>query len=100
MMKILIVGAGRAGLEVAIQLSRIGHAVTIIDTDPAVARRAAEQFGLVALPGDAACRSACIGFRLVLLFANVATNGDEALKSSALLPPGGMADSEPAHACP
>jgi trk system potassium uptake protein TrkA len=53
MMKILIVGAGRAGLEVAIQLSRIGHAVTIIDTDPAVARRAAEQFGLVALPGDA-----------------------------------------------
>jgi trk system potassium uptake protein TrkA len=52
-MKILIVGAGRAGLEVAIQLSRIGHAVTIIDTDAAVARRAAEQFGLVALPGDA-----------------------------------------------
>ncbi len=52
-MKILIVGAGRAGLEVAIQLSRIGHAVTIIDTDAAVARRASEQFGLVAIPGDA-----------------------------------------------
>ncbi len=52
-MKILIVGAGRAGLEVAIQLSRIGHAVTIIDTDAAVARRAAEQFGLVAISGDA-----------------------------------------------
>jgi trk system potassium uptake protein TrkA len=52
-MKILIVGAGRAGLEVAIQLSRIGHAITIIDTDAAVARRAAEQFGLVAIPGDA-----------------------------------------------
>jgi trk system potassium uptake protein TrkA len=52
-MKILIVGAGRAGLEVAIQLSRIGHAVTIVDTDAAVARRAAEQFGLVAIPGDA-----------------------------------------------
>jgi trk system potassium uptake protein TrkA len=52
-MKILIVGAGRAGLEVATQLSRIGHAVTIVDTDAAVARRAAEQFGLVAIPGDA-----------------------------------------------
>lgn len=52
-MKILIVGAGRAGLEVAIQLSRIGHAVTIVDTDAAVARRASEQFGLVAISGDA-----------------------------------------------
>ena len=52
-MKILIVGAGRAGLEVAIQLSRIGHAVTIIDTDAAVARRASEQFGLVSIAGDA-----------------------------------------------
>lgn len=52
-MKILIVGAGRAGLEVATQLSRIGHAVTIVDTDAAVARRAAEQFGLVAIAGDA-----------------------------------------------
>ena len=52
-MKILIVGAGRAGLEVAIQLSRIGHTVTIVDTDAAVTRRAAEQFGLVAIAGDA-----------------------------------------------
>lgn len=52
-MKILIVGAGRAGLEVAIQLSRIGHAVTIVDTDAAVVRRAAEQYGLVAIAGDA-----------------------------------------------
>jgi trk system potassium uptake protein TrkA len=52
-MKILIVGAGRAGLEVAVQLSRIGHAVTIVDTDPGVVRRAAEQFGLVAIAGDA-----------------------------------------------
>ena len=44
-MKILIVGAGRAGLEVATQLARTGHAVTVVDTDPAVTRRAAEQFG-------------------------------------------------------
>jgi trk system potassium uptake protein TrkA len=53
MMKILIVGAGRAGLEVAIQLSQIGHAVTVVDTDAAVTRRAAEQFGLVTIVGDA-----------------------------------------------
>ena len=52
-MKILIVGAGRAGLEVAIQLSQSGHAVTIVDTDAAVARRASEQYGLVAIAGDA-----------------------------------------------
>jgi trk system potassium uptake protein TrkA len=52
-MKILIVGAGRAGLEVAIQLARIGHAVTIVDTDATVARRAAEQYGLVTIVGDA-----------------------------------------------
>jgi trk/ktr system potassium uptake protein len=52
-MKILIVGAGRAGLEVAVQLSRIGHAVTIVDTDTAVTHRAADQFGLVAIVGDA-----------------------------------------------
>jgi trk system potassium uptake protein TrkA len=52
-MKILIVGAGRAGLEVAIQLARIGHAVTIVDTDAAVTARAAEQFGLVSIVGDA-----------------------------------------------
>jgi trk system potassium uptake protein TrkA len=52
-MKILIVGAGRAGLEVAIHLSRIGHAVTVVDTDTAMLRRAAEQFGLVVIAGDA-----------------------------------------------
>jgi len=52
-MKIVIVGAGRAGLEVAIHLTRIGHAVTIIDNDEAVTRRAGEQHGLVALSGDA-----------------------------------------------
>ena len=52
-MKILIVGAGRAGLEVATHLTRIGHAVTIVDNDEAVTRRASEQHGLVALCGDA-----------------------------------------------
>jgi len=52
-MKIIIVGAGRAGLEVATHLTRLGHAVTIIDNDEAVTRRASEQHGLVALTGDA-----------------------------------------------
>lgn len=52
-MKILIVGAGRAGLELAVQMSRIGHAVTVVDTDAVVARRASEQFGLVTIAGDA-----------------------------------------------
>jgi trk system potassium uptake protein TrkA len=52
-MKIVIVGAGRAGLEVATHLTRIGHAVTIIDHDEAVTRRASEQLGLVAITGDA-----------------------------------------------
>ena len=52
-MKIVIVGAGRAGLEVALHLTRIGHAVTVLDHDERVTRRASEQYGLVALSGDA-----------------------------------------------
>ncbi len=51
-MKIVIVGAGRAGLDVAIRLTRTGHAVTIVDSDEAVTRRASLQHGLVALCGD------------------------------------------------
>jgi trk system potassium uptake protein TrkA len=52
-MKIVIVGAGRAGLEVAAHLIKLGHAVTIIDSDEMVTRRASAQYGLVALHGDA-----------------------------------------------
>lgn len=52
-MRIVIVGAGRAGLEVATHLTRVGHAVTIVDSDQMVTRRASEQHGLVALTGDA-----------------------------------------------
>lgn len=52
-MRIVIAGAGRAGLEVASHLTRIGHAVTIIDNDESVVRRASEQLGLVAISGDA-----------------------------------------------
>lgn len=52
-MKILIAGAGRAGLVVAAHLRASGHDVTIVERDEAIARRAFEQLGLVALSGDA-----------------------------------------------
>ena len=51
-MKIVIVGAGRAGLEVAAHLTRLGHAITIVDNDELVTRQASMQHGLVALHGD------------------------------------------------
>lgn len=51
-MKIVIVGGGR-GLEVAIHLTKSGHAVTLIDSDSKVTKRASEQYGLVAITGDA-----------------------------------------------
>jgi trk system potassium uptake protein len=53
-MRILIAGAGRAGLSVAAYLSAAGHQVTVIDRDPLVCVRAKDQLGIVALMGDAA----------------------------------------------
>jgi trk system potassium uptake protein TrkA len=52
-MKILIAGAGRAGLTIASHLCAMGHAVTVLERDPSVVHRAFEQHGLVALTGDA-----------------------------------------------
>lgn len=52
-MRILIAGAGRGGLSVAIHLQSLGHVVTIVDRDPVVTRRAFEENGIVALAGDA-----------------------------------------------
>ena len=52
-MRVLIVGAGRAGLSVAIHLRTGGHQVVIVDRDEGVTRRAFEQHGLVAFAGDA-----------------------------------------------
>jgi trk system potassium uptake protein TrkA len=52
-MRTLIAGAGRAGLAVATHLRDAGHEVTIIDRDAANAARAFENFGLVAIVGDA-----------------------------------------------
>lgn len=51
-MKILIAGAGRAGLGVAVHMQSVGHRVTVVDRDEAIARKAVEQHGLVALAGD------------------------------------------------
>lgn len=53
-MRILIAGAGRAGLSVAEHLSQSGHQVTVIDRDPLVCARATHQLGIVAFAGDAA----------------------------------------------
>lgn len=53
-MRILIAGAGRAGLSVAAYLTTAGHQVTVIDRDPLVCARATDQLGIVALVGDAA----------------------------------------------
>jgi trk system potassium uptake protein len=52
-MRVLIAGAGRAGLAVAVHLRDAGHSVAVIDRDERIARRAAERHGLVALAGDA-----------------------------------------------
>jgi len=51
--RIVIAGAGRAGLAVAGELRGIGHDVTIVERDESVARRAFETHGLVTLTGDA-----------------------------------------------
>ena len=51
-MRIVIAGAGRGGLSIAIHLQGLGHAVAVLDRDPLVTRRAFEENGLVALVGD------------------------------------------------
>jgi trk system potassium uptake protein len=52
-MRIVIAGAGRGGLALAVHLQRSGHSVTIVDRDLAVAERAFEQSGIAAFAGDA-----------------------------------------------
>lgn len=52
-MKIVIAGAGRGGLSLAIHLQGLGHVVTIVDRDAHVVQRALEEHGLVSLVGDA-----------------------------------------------
>ncbi|WP_437673538.1 potassium channel family protein [Sorangium sp. So ce131] len=52
-MRVLIAGAGRAGLSVAVHLAKMGHDVTIVDRDESIANSAFERHGLVSLVGDA-----------------------------------------------
>ncbi len=52
-MRVIIAGAGYAGLSVAAYLRRAGHDVIVLDRDEAATRRAFEQHGLVSLAGDA-----------------------------------------------
>lgn len=52
-MRVLIAGAGHAGLSVAVHLRESGHDLIVLDHDEAAARRALEQHGLVSLHGDA-----------------------------------------------
>ena len=52
-MRVVIAGAGHAGLSVAAHMQRSGHDVIVIDRDELSARQAMEQHGLVALAGDA-----------------------------------------------
>jgi trk system potassium uptake protein TrkA len=52
-MRVFIAGAGQAGVSVALHMAELGHAVSVIDRDPLVARRVFEQHGIVALAGDA-----------------------------------------------
>lgn len=52
-MRIVIAGAGRGGLSLAIHLQDAGHAVVVLDRDGLVSQRASENHGMVALVGDA-----------------------------------------------
>lgn len=52
-MRILIAGAGRGGLSLGVHLQKLGHAVSMLERDPHIARRASEENGLVAFAGDA-----------------------------------------------
>lgn len=52
-MKIVIAGAGRGGLNLAVYLQNQGHTVVIVERDPQVAQQASEAYGIVALTGDA-----------------------------------------------
>lgn len=52
-MRVIIAGAGKAGRAVGVHLAEAGHAVTLLDRDPAVARSAYESSGLVTMTGDA-----------------------------------------------
>jgi trk system potassium uptake protein TrkA len=51
--KIVIAGAGRGGLNLAVHLQKRGHGVIILEREASVAANASEAYGIVALVGDA-----------------------------------------------
>lgn len=52
-MKIVIAGAGRGGLNLAIHLQSRAHSVVVVERDPMVVQHATETHGMVMLVGDA-----------------------------------------------
>jgi trk system potassium uptake protein len=52
-MKIIIAGAGRGGLNLAVHLQNAGHVVVVVERDPIVVQHASERYGMVTLLGDA-----------------------------------------------
>jgi trk system potassium uptake protein TrkA len=52
-MKIVIAGAGRGGLNLAVHLQNRGHVVVIVERDPIIVAHASEAYGIVTLQGDA-----------------------------------------------
>lgn len=53
-MKVIICGAGQVGGQIALRLSEEGHAVTIVDTNPALVRRVTERLDVAGIVGHAA----------------------------------------------
>lgn len=58
-MRIVVLGAGTVGVSVAEMLCRSGHSVTVVDHDPAVARRVNDELDVRAVTGSAAQSSTC-----------------------------------------
>jgi trk system potassium uptake protein TrkA len=52
-MRIVIAGAGRGGLSLAVYLQRCGHVVSVLEREASIVRRVLEEHGIVALEGDA-----------------------------------------------
>ncbi|MBX3227078.1 MAG: TrkA family potassium uptake protein [Labilithrix sp.] len=52
-MKIVIAGAGRGGLNLAVYLQTRGHSVVVLERDAQVVKQASEAHGIVMLAGDA-----------------------------------------------
>jgi trk system potassium uptake protein TrkA len=53
-MKVIICGAGQVGGQIALRLSEEGHAVTVIDLDPELVRRATDRLDVAGIVGHAA----------------------------------------------